>query len=227
MKNIILAVLILLLPIASHAQTKFKTPQEIKSDIEAENAKIKAGLDKTNAGIKSAITATPEKETALPCMDITMLPKLTPFNLIPTMKACVQDENNKLVTDTQRALDSAKAFAGSATSGSTGTPVVGDNDAINCLTPALALFKAAAVIPATPDIPAVINTDGTIKTPAVAGTPELDPGPILLGQKFREFTLAGGLTSCQAWVNEPIQAVNAAATGAVGAVIAGAALLPK
>ncbi len=227
MKNIILAVLILLLPIASHAQTKFKTPQEIKSDIEAENAKIKAGLDKTNAGIKSAITATPEKETALPCMDITMLPKLTPFNLIPTMKACVQDANNKLVTDTQRALDSAKAFAGSATSGSTGTPVVGDNDAINCLTPALSLFKAAAVIPATPDIPAVINTDGTIKTPAVAGTPELDPGPILLGQKFREFTLAGGLTSCQAWVNEPIQAVNAAATGAVGAVIAGAALLPK
>lgn len=183
---------------------------------------------------------------ALPCMDMGMLPKLTLQNLMPTMKACVQELNGQLVTDTQRALDSAKAFSGSATGTGTGsTSVVGDNDAINCLTPAMALFKAAMIVPAVPAVPAVdavaaqpavLNPDGSVKTPAVAavpaqaavaGSPEVDPGPILLGQKFREFTLAGGITSCQAWVNEPIQAVTAAAGGASGALVAGAALLPK
>jgi hypothetical protein len=185
---------------------------------------------------------------ALPCMDMTMLPKLTLLNLMPTMKACVQDLNGQLVTDTQRALDSAKAFTGSATGSGTGTAsgtVIGDNDAINCLTPALALFKAAMIIPAVAAVPAVdavaaqpavLNLDGSLKTPAVAavaavpavaGSPEVDPGPILLGQKFREFTLAGGITSCQAWVNEPVQAVNAAAAGGVAAVAGAALLLPK
>ena len=176
----------------------------------------------------NAAPATPAASTApLPCMDITMLPKLTVTNLLPTMKACIQDVNNQLVTDTQRALDSAKAYTGSAT----GTAAMGDQDAINCLTPALALFKAAAIVPAVPEVPAVLNADGTVKTAAIPGTPELDPGPFLLGQKFREFTLAGGLTSCQAWINEPIQAVNAAAAGAVGSIagaVAGAAILaPK
>lgn len=223
MRNIvrILLVSFCLIPALASAQGR-RTAQP--DPIQQFNEKVKSDLNQANSKVTSAVTGqpAPPSTAALPCMDITMLPKLTPFNLIPTMKACVQDAQNQLISDTQRALDSAKAFAGSATgTGSTGA-AVGDNDAINCLTPALALFKAAAIVPAVPD---VLNSDGSVKTP---GTPELDPGPILLGQKFREFTLAGGLTSCQSWVNEPINAVAAAGVGAVASVTAGAALIaPK
>jgi len=227
------------LPHDASAQPRLKTPAQIQTDIDS-------AFKGANQKVTAAVTGQPvvNSTAALPCMDITMLPKLTPFNLIPTMKSCVQDVNNQLVTDTERALDSAKAFAGSATGSGTST-VIGDNDAINCLTPALALFKAAAIVPAVPvqdavpavaAVPAVLNPDGSVKTPAipavaavaaVPGSPELDPGPILLGQKFREFTLAGGLTSCQNWVNEPINAVAAAGIAGVGAVAGAAVLAPK
>jgi hypothetical protein len=227
--------------IAQNNAFKPKTLQQINQD-------IKNNLETAAGNAKAAVTGqpAPPSTAALPCMDITMLPKLTPFNLIPTMKACVQDVNNQLVTDTQRALDSAKAFAGKPNADGSPPVAIGDNDAINCLTPALALFKAAAIIPANPGspavdavaaVPAVLNPDGSVKTPAVPAvaavaavpaTPELDPGPILLGQKFREFTLAGGLTSCQNWVNEPIQAVTAAGIAGVSTAVAGAALIvPK
>lgn len=172
-----------------------------------------------NAGVKATVTGKPatDSTTALPCMDISVLTKLTPQNLVPTLKGCEIAGVNQLVTDTSRALDSAKAFTGSAT----GTTASGDNDAINCLTPGLALFKAASIIPA---MPAVLNADGTIQTPAVA---EIDPGPILLFQKYREFTIVGGLTSCQTWLNGPVNATAAAGIAGVGAAMAGAALLPK
>ena len=178
-----------------------------------------------NAGVKATVTGKPANDpsAALPCMDISVLTKLTPQNLVPTLKGCEIAGVNQLVTDTQRALDSAKSFTGSAT----GTVAAGDNDAINCLSPGLALFKAAAIVPAVPDTPAVLNADGTVKTPAVAGTPEIDPGPILLFQKYREFTIVGGLTSCQTWLNGPVNATAAAGIAGVGAAVAGAALLPK
>jgi hypothetical protein len=176
-----------------------------------------------NAGVKATVTGKPDSTTALPCMDISVLTKLTPQNLVPTLKACEIAGVNQLVTDTSRALDSAKAFTGSAT----GTTASGDNDAINCLTPGLALFKAAAIIPAIPDTPAVLNADGTVKTPAVAGTPEIDPGPILLFQKYREFTIVGGLTSCQTWLNGPVNATAAAGIAGAATAIGAAALLPK
>jgi hypothetical protein len=241
------ALTLLISPALAQNAFKPKTLQQINQD-------IKNDLGTAAGKAKAAVTGQPAPPSteALPCMDITMLPKLTPFNLIPTMKACVQDVNNQLVTDTQRALDSAKAFAGKATGDGSSPVAIGDNDAINCLTPALALFKAAAIIPANPGSPAVdavpavpavaavLNPDGSIKTPAVAAvaaiaavpavpaTSEIDPGPILLGQKFREFTIAGGLTSCQNWVNEPIQAVAAAGVAGVATATAGAALIiPK
>jgi len=196
------------LPIGSaSAQGRFRPTGNLVRDIQNANSQVRA-----------AVTGKPADPTAaLPCMDIKMLVKLTPDNLVPTMKACVQDVNNQLVSDTQRALDSAKAYVGP----NGGNP--GDNDAVNCLTPALALFKAAAIIPAVPEVPAVLNADGSIKTPAVAAIPELDPGPILLFQKYREFVLAGALTSCQSWFNQPINATTAAGIGAVGTAVAGAA----
>ena len=177
--------------------------------------KMQDDFERTKATVTDKLTADPK--AALPCMDITVLTKLTLANLVPTMKACVQDANNQLVSDTQRALDSAEAFTGSATSDT----AVGDNDAINCLKPGLALFKAAAIVPAVPD---VLNPDGTMKT---KGTPQLDPGPILLFQKYREFTIKGGLTSCQAWVNGPVNATAAAGGAGVAGAVGAAILLPK
>ena len=169
---------------------------------------------------KTAVTGKSDPKAALPCMDITVLFKLTPANLVPTMKACVQDTQNHLVTDTSRALESAKNYTKTGE-----TVAVGDSDAVNCLTPALALFQAASIVPAVPDTPAVMNADGTVKTPAVAGTPEIEPGLILMFQKYREFTISGGLTSCQAWVNGPVNATAAAGVAGAAGIIGAAALL--
>lgn len=191
---------------------KLKTPAEIKRDIDTAlgNGATKSSKDDAAA----------DPTAALPCMDITMLKKLTLANLQPTLKACVQDANNQLVTDTQRALDSAKNYTPTGAKEPTG-----DSDAVNCLTPALALFQAAAFVPAKP---AVLNEDGSVKTEAV---PEQKPGPILLAQKYREFTLAGGLTSCQSWINAPINATisagGQAVTGALGIGAAAVAIAPK
>jgi hypothetical protein len=158
----------------------------------------------------------PATDSDRPC-DITILTKLTPANLVPTIKKCVSNVNSSLVNDTSRALDSAKAFQPNP-----------DQDAVNCLAPGLALFKAGVQVPAVPEAPAVLNADGSVKTPAVAAVPAQDPGPILLFQKYREFTLAGGLTSCQNWVNTPVNATLAAGAGAGATAIAGAALIaPK
>jgi hypothetical protein len=58
--------------------------------------------------------------------------------------------------------------------------------------------------------------------------PAQDPGPILLYQKYREFTLAGGLTACQTCFNGPINATAAVGVAGAGTIVAGAALLaPK
>lgn len=208
---LIAALAVLSFSVPAHAQ--IKTPGQIKRDIDALGQKLNAGVQQQVA----AVTKPADTATALPCMDISVLTKLTPQNLVPTLKGCEIAGVNQLVTDTSRALDSAKAFTGSAT----GTTASGDNDAINCLTPGLALFKAAAIIPA---VPAILNADGTVQTPAVA---EIDPGPILLFQKYREFTIVGGLTSCQTWLNGPVNATAAAGIAGVGAAMAGAALLPK
>lgn len=161
-------------------------------------------------------SSAPATDSDQPC-DITILTKLTPSNLMPTIKKCVSNVNGTLVNDTAWALDSAKSF--------TPNP---DQDAVNCLAPGLSLFKAGVQVPAVPEAPAVLNADGTVKTPAVAAIPAQDPGPILLFQKYREFTLSGGLTSCQNWVNTPVNATIAAGANAGATAVAGAALLaPK
>ena len=193
--------------LASPAAAQLKTPGQIQRDIDAAVKKATAGVQQQVA----SVTTKPDPSTALPC-DFKMLTKLTADNLVPTMKACAQDVNNQLVSDTSRALASAQAYG---CNGST-TGCSGDGDAINCLQPALAIFKAGAIIPAVP---------ATATTPAV---PEQDPGPILLYQKYREFTLAGALTSCQAWFNGPINATAAAGIAGVATAVSGAALLvPK
>lgn len=199
---IILAVVLgSLFALPGDARAQIKTPGQIQQDIDA-------ALKRTNAKVVNAVSpAAPA--TALPCT-FQMLIHLTPENLLPTINSCIA---GKLVTDTQRALTSAQSY---------GTSGKGDADAVNCLTPALAIFQAGVQVPA---VPAVTAPDGTVTTPAV---PAQDPGPILLYQKYREFTLSGALTSCQSWFNGPINATIAAGIAGAGTAIAGAALImPK
>lgn len=163
---------------------------------------------------KAAVTGQPADPAAsLPCT-FQMLIKLTPSNLLATIKQCIAA---KLVSDTQRALESANNYGSK-----------GDGDAINCLTPALEIFKAGVTTPAVPEMPAVLNPDGSVKTPAVPAVPAQDPGPILLYQKYREFTSSGALTACQAWFNGPINATAAAGVAGIGTAVGAAAIfVPK
>lgn len=205
---ILLALILGVMALPGDAHAQIKTPQQIINDLRTENARLSQKV--------SSVVAPTDSATALPC-DFKMLTKLTPENLIPTQKACLSDVAQKLVNDTQRALASAKAYVGP----NGGNP--GDGDGINCLTPGLAIFKAGVQVPA---VPAVMSADGTtVVTPEV---PAQDPGPILLYQKYREFTLAGGLTACQTWFNGPINATAAAGVAGAGTIVAGAAILaPK
>lgn len=174
--------------------------------------------DQTIAGTK----AVPATTDPLVC-DFHILTQLKPDNLVDIIKTCVETQKQELVDTTQRALDSAKSFSPNP-----------DQDAINCLTPALALFKAAQVIPAVAAVAAQDAVAATATAPAipavaaVAAQPEREPGLILLFQKYREFVLAGALTSCQSWVNTPVNATVSAGAGAVATGAGAAALLaPK
>ena len=185
----------------------FDLGQKIHDDIAAQNAKAPAIVNGTST------------DPNVSC-DFKVFLGLTPQNLEATIKKCLSDANSTLVEDTQRALDSAKAYT--QTGASAPTP---DNDAINCLTPGLAILKAGVIVPAVAEVK---DASGNVTTP---GVPAKNPGLILLFQKYREFVLAGGLTSCKTWVDT---AVNATATQAInnavgiGVIGAGAALLaPK
>jgi hypothetical protein len=206
---IILAVLLsaMAFPQPADAQAPIPKPrilEKIETDIEAAKNRT-----------QEVVTGKPAPGTPLPC-DFKMVIKLTPDNLLGALKQCIAV---KLVSDTERALNSALAF---------GTTGKGDADAINCLTPTLEIFKAGVPTPAVPEIPAILNADGSVKTPAVPAVPEQDPGPILLYQKYREFTISGALTSCQAWFNGPINATMAAGIAGAGTIVGAAALIaPK
>jgi len=180
--------------------------------------KVRDDLARQNANAQGIVNGT-ATDPSLSC-DFKVFLGLTPQNLEATIKKCLSDANSTLVDDTQRALDSAKAYT--QTGASAPTP---DNDAINCLTPGLAILKAGVIVPAVAEVK---DASGTITTAAV---PAKNPGLILLFQKYREFVLAGGLTSCKTWVDT---AVNATATQAInnvnGALAIGtgaALLLPK
>lgn len=186
------------------AQIQIKTPQQMINDLRAENATLKQQ-------VTTVVTPAPASDAPLAC-DFKMFTHFTPENLIPTLKGCFANGDAKIVKDATNALASAKAFKGN----------IGDGDGINCLTPGLEIIKAGAVIAY---VPAVMSTDGTtVMTPEV---PAQDPGLITLYQKYREFTLAGGLTACQTWFNGPINATAAAGAGGVATAIGAAALLPK
>lgn len=175
--------------------------------------KISDDLNKT----KEAVTGKPSDPTAPVACGFKMFIHLTPDNLEQTVKNCVAKANSTLIADVKGALDSATAY-------NNGT---GDKDGMACLQPAYAIVQAAAFTQYVPAVPAVMNADGTVKTPEVPAVEAKEPGLVTLFQKYREFTLSGGLTACQNWINQPTQ-LTVAAGAAGAATIAGAALLiPK
>jgi hypothetical protein len=237
----VLAILFLGLAWPGDASAQFKTPAQIEKDVKNFNAQTAAKAKAAAGNVNAAVTGQPAPpSTAAVTCDFTMFIHLTPFNLVPTIKECTSDAAGIFAADTQRALDAA--IAGS------------DNDAVNCLKPGLAIIKAGIIIPAvqavaaqpaipavpaqaaipetstSPAIPAVPAQAAVPAVAAVAGSPEQDPGPVYLYEEYRLFTIAGGLTSCQTWINGPVQATIAAGAGAVagvaGAAAAGAALVP-
>lgn len=158
----------------AHAQQLLRKPQ-ITGNLAAD---IKAN----SAASPSALSG-----GSLQC-DFNLFANIDPKSKFDQIKNCVSAAVNDGVTpfavDVKTALDSATASK--------------DTVALGCLTPAYAIVQAAA---GTPGVPAVAATD---TVPAVAAVPAKIPGLVLLFQKFREFTTAGGPSSCQAWIKTTI-----------------------
>ena len=113
-----------------------------------------------------------------PC-DFNIFTALQAKNLGDQLRFC---NATKLAADVKTALDSATAAK--------------DTVGVSCLTPALAIVQAAVGTPLPVDAAAPAGTEPAIQP----------PGIITLFQKFREFTLAGGVTACKSWVNVTIVA---------------------
>lgn len=207
----------------AQAQPRLHVTGNFQNDLKADAADLKA----KNAQVAASINST-STDPGISC-DFKIFIGLTPTNLETAIKKCLSDADSTLVDDTARALDSAKNYTQTGA-----TTVSPDNDAINCLTPGLALLRAGVIVPGIPGVAAQDAVPATATTPAipavaaVAAVPSKQPGFILLFQKYREFVLSGALTACQTWVNTPVNATIVAGAGGAAAVTAGAAILiPK
>jgi hypothetical protein len=149
--------------------------------------------DLSNSGIKVP-TVTPVAGGNLNQCDFNIFAALNPQNVVSQIQSCVSAVNNQFLPDVKAALDSATAY--------------GDDTGVQCLRPALAIVQAAVGTPAVAASPEVPATATTPEIPAVAAVPAQMPGIILIFQKFREFTLAGGPTACQNWVKTTVNGVN-------------------
>lgn len=196
--------------VCSAAQAQTKRQPVFTGDIAAD---AKRAADQT----KAVVTGQPADPTAPVACGFKMFVHLTPDNLEQTVKNCVAKANSTLISDVKGALDSATAYNNNT----------GDKDGMACLQPAYAIVQAAAFAPYVPAVPAVMNADGTVKTPEVSAIESKEPGLVTLFQKYREFTLSGGLTACQNWINQPTQLTAAAGVSGLATVAGAALLLPK
>lgn len=133
-------------------------------------------------GGPTASTSTPSKPGAC---DITLFSNLSFASVVNDITNCVGSVVSAgatpFVADLGAALDSANTAK--------------DGIAIACLTPALAIAKAAQGTPASAD----------------GSTPAIYPGPILIFQKYREFVNAGGPSNCKTAVQSTINGTVASA----------------
>jgi hypothetical protein len=126
--------------------------------------------------------------------DFNIFAALDPQNVVNSVQNCVSAVNTQFLPDVAAALASAQAY--------------GDDTGVQCLKPALAIVQAAVGTLAVPAKEAVPATATSPEIPAVAAVSAQTPGVILIFQKFREFTLAGGPTACQNWVKTTVNGVN-------------------
>lgn len=129
-----------------------------------------------------------------PC-DFSLFAALKAENLIAQLKLCISAQ---FVDDVAAALDSATT--------------VKDTVGMSCLTPGLAILKAAQTA-MSPPTPAPSPTPGatppdTPAPPATSQPPSFNPRLVLLFQKFREFGIAGGPSACKSWVQTTITMTN-------------------
>jgi hypothetical protein len=121
--------------------------------------------------------------------DITLFANLSFASVVQDIQNCVGSVVSAgatpFVNDLSAALDSANTAK--------------DGIAMACLTPALAIARAAQ------GTAAVTAADGTVTTPATY------PGPILIFQKYREFVNAGGPSNCKTAVQSTINGTVASA----------------
>jgi hypothetical protein len=144
---------------------------------------------KTDLGIKPTIDPVTGKPVSDIC-DFNLFTAMSPKTFVPQIQACVSNVNMQFLPDIQGALDSATAAQ--------------DKPGIDCLTPVLAIVKAAVGTPAVDPVAAVPASGTTPAVAAVAGVPAKFAGVITLFQKYREFTLANGPTACKNWVQSTI-----------------------
>jgi hypothetical protein len=168
---------------------------------------------KTDLGIAPPAAGVTKNGDGTVTCNFNIFANLNPKNLLATIQACVSDVNSTFEPDVAAALVSAQAYGGS-----------GDQTGIQCLQPALAIVQAGIARAAVAAVPAQPATPTSPAVPAVVAVAAYSPGAITLFQKFREFTLAGGPTACQNWVNGTIQGAVAPAVGAIAGVAGAAAL---
>ena len=168
---------------------------------------------KTDLGVTAPATGVTKATDGTVTCNFNVFANLNPKNLLATIQACVSDVNSTFEPDVAAALASAQAYSGS-----------GDQTAIQCLQPALAIVQAGIERAAVAAVAAQPATATAPAVAAVAAVPAYKPGAITLFQKFREFTLAGGPTACQNWVNGTIQGAVSPAVGAIAGVAGAAAL---
>jgi hypothetical protein len=229
-KTLVITAALLAVAIPANAQ-KFKTPAQIQQDIDNGLRKLKppaitgdpiadAKTDLKNLGlIPGTATGVVKNSDGTVTCNFNIFANLNPSNLLATVQACVSDVNSTFEPDVAAALASAQAYNGT-----------GDQTAIQCLQPALAIVQAGvgkpavAAVPAVPEQPATATSPAVPAVPAVAAVAAVKPGAITLFQKLREFTLSGGPTACENWVQGTINGAVAPAAGAVAGA-AGAAML--
>lgn len=165
---------------------------------------------KTDLGIAPPAAGVTKNDDGTVTCNFNIFANLNPKNLLATIQACVSDMNSTFEPDVAAALASAQAYGGN-----------GDQTGIQCLKPALAIVQAGIARAGVAGVAAVPAMGSAPAVAAVDPVPAYKPGAITLFQKFREFTLAGGPTACQNWVQGTITgAVAPAVAGVVGAAAA-------
>lgn len=151
---------------------------------------------------KAAINGGQSQSAAKTTCDFNLFAALNAQNVIKSIQDCIgavqSDISNTFLADIQTALASAQKFNDGS----------GDQPAVACLKPGLAIVVAGAGVPAIPAVAEIPATATSPAIPAQAAVPAVYAGPITLFQKFREFELAGGPAACKTWTLSTVSGAN-------------------